>query len=405
MGLAVRQRVTGIVSSEARRRAVEELGAGAINRKEVSVAGCFTRVPEDAAAWKDWQRRGQAFIDAVRRANDSELVDYAVSHAGETAFPRSFQALAPGGRLTFYGASSGYHLTFIGKPGTARAEEMMQRAGLRPGEAVVVFYGSGGGERDRSALAAIEAAREAGGRIVVVTDDDAERDFVLSLGFGDAVLGALSLAEIGRRSPQFRWLETMPELPDPQSDTAAFKAAVRRFNDEVFKPLATTAGRLLRSADNPRGMPEVVVERANRDSLAVSTMLVKPNTGRVVFTGDMGGRRYSFYAPQVWMRQRRILMPTAEILGTHLCNAAEVAGLNRMIDAGMVRVEAPYLGAWAELPEMHQAMSENRLPEYANGAAKAVVNHALPEAGLKHRNDLLVAWAEALERSADGGVA
>lgn len=29
----------------------------------------------------------------------------------------------------------------------------------------------------------------------------------------------------------------------------------------------------------------------------------------------------AFYAPQMWTRQRRILMPTATIAGTHLCNA------------------------------------------------------------------------------------
>ena len=107
-------------------------------------------------------------------------------------------------------------------------------------------------------------------------------------------------------------------------------------------------------------MADIVVERAHRDSLAVSTMLVKPGTGRVVYAGEMGGRRYSFYAPQVWMRQRRILMPSAEIIGSHLSNAADVARLNRMIDAGMVGVDAPYLGAWTELPEMHQAMWRNR---------------------------------------------
>jgi acrylyl-CoA reductase (NADPH)/3-hydroxypropionyl-CoA dehydratase/3-hydroxypropionyl-CoA synthetase len=124
-------------------------------------------------------------------------------------------------------------------------------------------------------------------------------------------------------------------------------------------------------------------------------MLVKPGTGRVVYAGEMGGRRYSFYAPQVWMRQRRILMPSAEIIGSHLSNAADVARLNRMIDAGMVGVDAPYLGAWSELPEIHQAMWENRLPEHTGGAAKAVVNHALPQPGLKTRNDLFAAWTEA----------
>ncbi len=402
LGLAARQKVTGIVSSDDRLRAVEALGARAVDRAAPDLAGCFTSVPADPADRAEWNERGTAFIDALRRANDGELVDYAVSHAGEASFPRIFQALAPGGRMTFYGASSGYHMTFVGKPGAADAGDMLFRAGVRPGEAVVVFYGQGGDACDRAALAAIEAAREAGARIVVVTDDDSERDFVMSLGFGDAVPGALSLAEIARRAPQFDWPATMPDLPDPQRETAAFKAVVRDFTETVFKPLGTAIGGLLRSADNPRGMPDIVVERATRDSLAVSTMLVKPNTGRVVYAGDMGGRRYSFYAPQLWMRQRRIVMPTAEIRGTHLCNAAEVAGLNRMIDAGMVSVDAPYFGAWPELPEMHQAMWKNRLPEYSGGHAKAVVNHALPEAGLKGRDALFAAWAERARGAATG---
>jgi acrylyl-CoA reductase (NADPH) / 3-hydroxypropionyl-CoA dehydratase / 3-hydroxypropionyl-CoA synthetase len=228
-----------------------------------------------------------------------------------------------------------------------------------------------------------------------LTDDDGMRDFVLSLGFGDAVLGAVSLAEIKRRVPQFAWPETLPDLPDPQQETTAFKEAVRGFTEFTFKPLGDAIGRLLRSADNPRGVPDIVIERAGRDSLFVATMLVKPNTGRVVYCGDMGGRRYSFYAPQVWMRQRRILMPSAEILGTHLCNAAEIAALNRMIAAGLLPIDPPYLADWRELPAVHQAMWENRLPEYAKGAAKAVANHALPEAGLKTRDELYAAWTAA----------
>ncbi|HUN52498.1 MAG TPA: enoyl-CoA hydratase-related protein, partial [Candidatus Sulfotelmatobacter sp.] len=393
MALATRLKGIGIVSSSARQAAIRAWGAGAIDRADPVLAACFTRVPADPVCWADWERAGEAFLARVRAANDGRLVDYAVSHAGETALPRSFQALAPGGKLTFYGASSGYQMTFIGKAGGTAPEAMLARANLRPGDAVVVFYGAGAETRDRTALGAIEAARAAGGRIVVVTDDDGRRDFVLSLGFGDAVLGAVSLAEIRRRVPQFLWPDTMPDLPDPQRETAAFKEAVRRFTEFTFKPLGDAVGRLFRSADNPRGVPDLVVERAGCDSLFVSTMLVKPNGGAVLYCGDMGGRRYSFYAPQVWMRQRRILMPSAEILGTHLCNAAEVAALNRMIAAGLLPIDPPYLAPWRELPAVHQALWENRLPEHAAGAAKAVANHALPEAGLKTRDELYAAWA------------
>ncbi|AWK86562.1 AMP-binding protein [Azospirillum thermophilum] len=397
LALARRVKVTGMVSSERRAAAIRARGAGAVDRSPHEAA--FTRIPADPARWRAWEEAGRPFLDAVRAVNDGRLVDAAVSHAGETAFPRSFQALADGGALTFFGASSGYHMTFLGKPGSATPADMLARARLRPGEAVLVFYGAGAvGLRDDTALAAIEAAREAGGRICVVTDQDAERDFVLSLGYGEALAGAVSLAEIARRVPHFVWPDTMPDLPDPQRETAAFKEAVRLFTEETFKPLGQAVGRILRSSDNPRGMPDVVVERARRDTLAVSTMILRPHTGRVVYCGDMAGRRYSFYAPQVWMRQRRILMPTAAIIGTHLSNAAEIAGLNRVIASGAVRVPPTYLGPWDDLPTLHQAMWENRLPEATGGAAKAVVNHALPEPGLKSRDDLLIAWAGLLAK-------
>jgi len=392
LALARRMRVTGMVSSPRRAEALRARGAEAVDRAAFDAA--FTRIPADPTQWTAWEQAGAGFLDAVRAANGGHLVDYAVSHAGETTFPRSFQALAEGGALTFFGASAGYHMTFLGKPGSAEPAEMLRRARLKPGETVLVFYGAGAvGLRDDMALSAIEAAREAGARVCVVTDQDAERDFVLSLGYGEALAGAVSLAEIRRRVPHFVWPDTMPDLPDPQKETAAFKEAVRLMTEETFKPLGQAVGRILRSADNPRGMPDVVVERARRDTLFVSTMLVKPSTGRVVYCGDMAGRRYSFYAPQVWMRQRRILMPTASIIGTHLSNAAEIAGLNRVIASGAVKVPATHLGEWETLPALHQAMWENRLPEATGGASKAVVNHALPEPGLKSRDELLIAWA------------
>jgi acrylyl-CoA reductase (NADPH)/3-hydroxypropionyl-CoA dehydratase/3-hydroxypropionyl-CoA synthetase len=126
----------------------------------------------------------------------------------------------------------------------------------------------------------------------------------------------------------------MPRLPDARTDIEVFKAAVRDYQDRVMKPFGSAIGRILRSPDNPRGAPDLIVERAGQDTLGVSTSLVKPFTGRVVFAEDMAGQRFTFYAPQVWTRQRRILMPTAAILGTHLCNAYEVARMNDMIAAG-----------------------------------------------------------------------
>jgi acrylyl-CoA reductase (NADPH)/3-hydroxypropionyl-CoA dehydratase/3-hydroxypropionyl-CoA synthetase len=393
LALAAGVQVTGLVSSPERCDFLTAMGVAAIDRKVDDIKHCFTRIPAEPEQWLSWSQQGEGFLNAVRECNQGDLFTHAVSHAGETAFPRTFQALEPGGLLTYYGASSGYYMTFMGKSGTCSADEMLRRANAKPGNAAVIFYGSRNSEvRDDQALAVIESGRSASLRIVVVTDTDAERDFVLSLGFGDAIVGALSLDEVRRREPNFYWPETMPELPDPASDN--FKDAVRLMNDNTLKPIGKAVGKFLRSEDNPKGQPDIIIERTNTDSLFASTMLVKPFTGAVIFCGDMQDRRFSFYAPQVWMRQRRILMPTASILGTHLCNAAEVIGLNQMIDSGAVNVPEPYLGDWDETAKYHQAMWDNCLPEITNGAVKTVVNHALPLTSLKSKDELLAAWSE-----------
>lgn len=381
--------VTGGVSSPARAEFVKTQGAvGALDRTEPRFKGLYTPVPEDDPA--GWEAAGQPLLDEFRRQNGGRLADYAVSHAGETAFPRSFQLLAEGGALTFYGASSGYHLTFVGKRGHAAPEAMLERAGARAGEAALLYYGvDGDALLDATGLEMIEAIRAIGARTVVATRTDAQREFVQSLGFEDAVAGVVSLEDIRRRNgDNFDWPSTMPRLVDAKSDIESFRAGVRDFQDRTLKPFGNAVGALLRSADNPRGAPDLILERAGHDALGVSTSLVKPFTGRVVYCEEMAGRRYAFYAPQVWTRQRRILMPTAAILGTHLCNAYEVTRMNDMIAAGLLDVTEPTVVPWTGLPAAHQAMWTN-----THQGANCIVNHALPALGLRGRDALFEAWA------------
>ncbi len=384
---------TGLVSSAERAAFVETQGAaGAINRKAPDLAHLFTPVPEDPEEAKAWEAAGAPLLEAYRALNDGALADYAVSHAGEQAFARTFQLLAEDGALAFYGASSGYHFTFMGKPGRASAEAMLRRANARGGEAALVFYGPRSTDlADPTGLEMIEALRAMGARAVVATTTDSQREFVQSLGFEDAVAGVVSLEGLTRRlGDEFDWPAAMPRLPDAKADITAFKIAVRAFQDTTLKPFGAAVGKLLRSPDNPRGAPDIVLERAGHDALGVSTALVKPFTGRVIYAEDMSRRRFSFYAPQVWTRQRKILMPTASILGTHLCNAYEVTRMNDMIAAGLLDVTEPTVAAWAELPACHQAMWEN-----AHTGATYVVNHALPALGLRGRDALFEAWAAA----------
>ena len=381
--------VTGGVSSPARAEFVKTQGAqGALDRTDARFAGLYTPVPEDAPA--AWEAAGAPLLDEYRRQNGGRLADYAVSHAGETAFPRSFQLLGEGGTLAFYGASSGYHLTFVGKPGSAAPETMLQRCGARAGEAVLLYYGvDGNALLDATGLEMVEAVRAIGARAVVATATDAQREFVQSLGFEDAVAGVISLEDIRRRQGQaFDWPRTMPRLADAKRDIESFRHGVRDFQDRTLKPFGAAVGALLRSPDNPRGAPDLILERAGHDALGVSTALVKPFTGRVVYCEEMAGRRYAFYAPQVWTRQRRILMPTASILGTHLCNAFEVTRMNDMVSAGLLDVTEPTVVPWQDLPTAHQAMWDNR-----HQGANYLVNHALPTPGLRSRDALFEAWA------------
>ncbi|MFN8960025.1 MAG: AMP-binding protein [Betaproteobacteria bacterium] len=382
----------GLVSSQERGQVVRNEGGIPVNRRDPRHAALFTAVPRGAEAIARWVEAARPLLDEIRAANHGRLADYAVSHAGETAFARTFQMLEEGGVVTFYGATSGYAFSFVGKPGSAAAETMLRRARLRAGEAVLVWYGAGLARTelvDTPGLEAIEAARAAGARIAILCATDAQREFVQSLGFGDAVRGVASIEELARKhGKDFDWPEGLPALPDTRTEIDAFRAAVRDFQERTVKPVGSVVGRFLRSADNPRGQPDVIIERAGFDALAVSTSIVMPYTGRVVYFEDLDRKRLSFYAPQVWMRHRRILMPTASIKGTHLNNAHEVTEMNRMVDAGLLAVTEPTVVPWHQLPAAHQAMWDNK-----HAGANYVCNHALPAPGLRSREQLFEAWA------------
>ncbi|PHR12651.1 MAG: acetyl-CoA synthetase [Sphingopyxis sp.] len=390
--------VTGLVSSDERAEFVQSQGAvGALNRKDPRFAEHYGKIPDDPDAARQWEADGEAMVAEYKRLNEGKLADYVVSHAGELSFPRSFQLLAENGKLAFYGASSGYHFGFMGKSGSARPEEMLRRAQLRGGESVMLYYGPGSRALlDETGLEMIEAARRFKARCMIVSNTDGQKEFLQSLGLEDALEGIFSLETLKRQHGRnFHWPETMPQLADAKTDIDAFKAGVRDYQTRTMKPFGTAIGKILRSPDNPRGVPDVIIERAGQDSLGVSTSLVKPFTGRVIYSEDMSGRRFTFYAPQVWTRQRKIIMPTASILGTHVCNAHEVTVMNSMIAAGLLDVTDPTMVPWKGLPEAHQAMWENR-----HSGSTYVVNHALPAKGLRTKDELLEHWAAQLNQEA-----
>jgi len=342
-----RARVTGLVSTADKGKLVLSRGAGAyVNRKDPALAGAFTPVPRERAARAAWSAAGRELGEAVRAANAGAPIDVVVSSVGRDLFPRMIELLGPGGRLVFYGATSGYTLTFLGKPGAAPAAEMLGRAGLRPTHGVLVYWRDAG---DAVGAGAVAAALEAGARVVVAARSDAEAAAVRA---AHHVRGVVSLESLARSSG-LRWPESMPDYDeDPEG--------YRRYQDATLKPFGQAVGRLLATPDNPRGNPDLIVERAGQDTLGVSTFLARPFTGVVVYLEDTAGERLSFYAPNVWMHGKRVLFPSFAILGSHLSNAHQAEEVVRLLDTGALTLHPPAVHPWEGLAEANQAIHDNR---------------------------------------------
>jgi enoyl-CoA hydratase/carnithine racemase/NADPH:quinone reductase-like Zn-dependent oxidoreductase len=338
--------VIGLVSTEAKGQLVLARGGRAyVNRKSPDIGDVFTVVPEDPGARAAWVAAGAEFRKRALGPAGAPI-DCVVSSVGRDLFGRMVELLGPGGRLVFYGATSGYTLAFIGKPGRAPATDMFRRIGLRPMEGVVIYYGAGDDPVGREAIA---AAARYGARVIVVTARDAEAAHVKSLS---GVRGVVSLEALAR-SAGFRWFDAMPDY-DTDRDR------YREYQDAALKPLGQAIGRLLATSDNPRGSPDVIVERAAADTLGISTFLARPHTGRIVYLEATDHQRLSFYAPNVWMHQKRIVFPTFAILGSHLSNAHQADEVVRLIDGGALTIHAPTIHPWEELAEANQAIYENR---------------------------------------------
>jgi acrylyl-CoA reductase (NADPH)/3-hydroxypropionyl-CoA dehydratase/3-hydroxypropionyl-CoA synthetase len=341
--------VVALVSTEDKARLVVSRGArAALDRTRPEFRGAFTAVPVEIEERARWIDAGRRFSEAALGAAGGP-VDVVVSSVGRDLVPRMIELLGPGGRLVFYGATSGYTLTFLGKAGAARADQMYRRVDLRPGAGVLVHAAPSGALDDPVGDAAIDAAHRAGARVVVVARTDAQAAHVQSRA---GVHGSVSLETLGR-SPGFRW---PPRMPDYERDPDGY----REYQECTLKPFGQAVGRLLATPDNPRGAPDLVVERAGQDTLGVSTFLVRPFTGHVVYLEPTAGERLSFYAPTVWMQQKRILFPAFSILGSHLSNAHQAEQVIRLIESGRLSVHPPAIRAWDELADANQAIYENR---------------------------------------------
>ncbi len=391
LGRLLGARVVGIVSSPERGRRVLEAGASAyLDRTDPALKALWTPVPDDPREWEAWERAGAPLVEALRGRNDGRLADAVVSFTGRPAFGRLVQALEPGGRLAFFGAFGGYCLRFLGKgpeAGRATPEEMFTRAGLRPGMGVLVHYGAGetpgageaadagtAGADDAVALQAIRAALAFGARVVALTNSDAQsvrlnRDEALS----SRLLGTVSLEAL-KRGSRFEWPDRMPDYDrDPKH--------YEHYENYTLKPLASAVGRLLRAPGEHRGQPDAVFARGAEDTLAADLFMVRPFTGAVVYA-EPARRAYTLYAPQVWMRQRRVHFPGFEVIGSHMGNPQQGREVIDWIAQGLVSIRPPRVCEAGQAPQAFQAM-------HANAASGPFVVHlTAPGRGLSTEREV-----------------
>lgn len=339
--------VTVMTSSDRERRMAEERKAEALDLRHLRYRGVFSKIPADSSAWRRWEELGKKVMEDFRRRNHGELADWTATFYGERTFGRAYQLLKDGGLLVVAGARAGEQLTFIGKKGESSPSILLEQ----PGESVVLFYGMGRVRdevMDPFGWRVIQAAERRQDRLVIVTQSEAQKRW-LQGRIESHVAGIISIEECAASWPgEFDWPPSVPYLPNPSEQKKDWLLTRQLFERRTIRPLRTVIGEHLRTMQNPDGYADVVVDRAEHDALGISLHLVKPKTGRVVFGENMVGKRYSFYASTIMESERRIVTPSATIVGCGFPDTEDVHRVLEWVENGVFRKERRFVMAERE---------------------------------------------------------
>ncbi|MBN2910823.1 hypothetical protein JQC72_15090 [Polycladomyces sp. WAk] len=337
-------KVTVMTSSDQERRITEERKAEALDLRHLRYRGVFTKIPADSSAWRRWEELGKKVMEDFRRRNRGELADWTATFYGERTFGRAYQLLKDGGLLVVAGAREGEQLTFIGKTGERSPSVLLEQ----PGESVVLFYGVGRHREevlDPFGWRVIQAAERRQDQLVIVTQSEVQKRW-LQGRIGAHAAGIISIEECEASWPgEFDWPPSVPYLPNPSERKKDWVLTRQLFEQRTIRPLRTMIGEHLRTMQNPEGYADVVVDRAAHDALGISLHLVKPKSGRVVFGENMSGKRYSFYASAIMEPERRIVTPSATIVGCGLPDAKDVQRVLEWVENGVFREERRFIMA------------------------------------------------------------
>ncbi len=200
---------------------------------------------------------------------------------------------------------------------------LVDRAGLQPGEDVLVWGGAGG-----LGVFALQLCKANGCRAIAVVSSDEKAELAMELG-AHGTINRKDFPDI-----QYRPGET------PEQKAKRFKA-MKAFGKKVWEILGE------------RKSVEVVFEHVGRSTFAASVWLAA-KYGRIVICGATTGYDLTFDVRHLWMKQKRII-------GSHFADADSARRANRLIEQGLVRPVMTTSFPWLEISDAHQRMLENKL--------------------------------------------
>ena len=209
------------------------------------------------------------------------------------------------------------------------------------GDVVLVWGGAGG-----LGCQAIQIARAAGAIPVAVVSSDDKIEYCKSLGARGC---------INRKS-----FDHWGMLPHWKNDAAYAK----------WLKGARAFGAALWEAVGERKSPRIVFEHPGEDTVPTS-VFVCDTAGMVVICAGTTGYNATLDLRYHWMRQKRFQ-------GSHFANDDQADGLNRLVIEGKVDPCLSRVFEFAEIPQAHQLMYENRHPHGNMGILVGT-----PRAGLR----------------------
>ena len=223
------------------------------------------------------------------------------------------QLLPKPGHLSWEEAAS-YGLTYF-----TAYRMLIDRAGLRPGDRVLIWGGAGG-----LGVFAVQLCKLSGADCVAVVSSTEKSDLCRSLG-ATHVVDRNEFTGMMRRGDETE-----------EEELARFKES-RRFSKHIAGLLGA--------------QPDIVFEHVGRATFPTSVLAVKP-FGKIVICGATSGYQLDFDVRYLWMRQK-------QIIGSHFANAYEATRANELIESGKIRPVLWKTMTFDGVAEAHQSMYKN----------------------------------------------